>query len=542
MICARLSFLAASGLLLILTSGCITIQKEMTIPTQHVVMFDSDGKPVDPTGNVALNRHTDLWPYPQMSQGKYEEHMDNVFAHISKHPLEDGKRKILIFIHGGLNTQVDSLNHIMEKLDGKERYKHIIDEHYFPIFINWKSSLWSSYFDHLLFVRQGERWNFLAGVFTAPVVLTVDIGRSILRAPLVWGALLRNDFKTVPYLNRDSSPSYPDEIATELLCRYRYKGDSICTDTLKFKQPPYCAPIAFGGTAGQRPSSVTGPEENTYPIVIGEDERRCSEMDAHFAAYVVTLPFKMLTAPVLDAFGTSAWDNMERRIQLLFSSEEELKRSDLTKAWKDRKDLAHLPASGGLAQFLQEMVKHANTDKRGGVPWEIVIVGHSMGTIVANEIIRDLGGELPIHDVVYLAGATTVRDYEDTMYPYLRRLPDTRLYQFTLHPEAESGEIYDEAFDLAPRGSLLVWLDSFLANPLTLRDRTVGRYNNLLAVAHLTPERIRPQISIRTFSAGWAAKKNNPQTHSDVAGRFRFWKSECWQPEAPLDACFFTPQ
>jgi hypothetical protein len=42
------------------------------------------------------------------------------------------------------------------------------------------------------------------------------------------------------------------------------------------------------------------------------------------------------------------------------------------------------------------------------------------------------------------------------------------------HPVAEAGEWYPMLVDLPPRGSLLVWLDNFLANPVTEQERTLG--------------------------------------------------------------------
>ena len=93
-----------------------------------------------------------------------------------------------------------------------------------------------------------------------------------------------------------------------------------------------------------------------------------------------------------------------------------------------------------------------------------------MGGIVTNQILRDYR-DLPIHDVVYMASASSVRGYEESVYPFLEEKRENgaypRVYHLTLHPKAE---IRERGFILAPQGSLLVWIDDFLCNPKTPRE------------------------------------------------------------------------
>ena len=161
-----------------------------------------------------------------------------------------------------------------------------------------------------------------------------------------------------------------------------------------------------------------------------------------------------------------------------------------------------------------------------------------MGTIVLNELLRLHGDDaLPISDIVYLAGAASIRDYEDSIFPYLQKHPETKFYNLVLHPISESSEIQSDWLDLPPRGSLLDWLDSFLANPKTMKDRTVGRYDNYVRTIHDTPVTLLPRVHFRSFSAGSDAEQLNPQTHHDAAERFRFWNPTCWPVNAPLKDC-----
>ena len=228
--------------------------------------------------------------------------------------------------------------------------------------------------------------------------------------------------------------------------------------------------------------------------------------------WLVTWPTKLLTAPVIDAFGTSSWDVMLRHTELLFESEQELKSSPLTNAATTQHNLAELPAHGGLSQFLEMLATKIQADPTAN--WEITLVGHSMGTIVANKIIERFGDRLPIKNILYLAAADTVQHYQQAIYPYLQQNDTHGLHHFMLHPQAEEGEIsLGMPWDIPPRGSLLVWIDNFLSKPLTGTDRTVGRYDNLLPALHNAPSDIRDRISVKVFSAGNPVELDNPLGH-----------------------------
>jgi hypothetical protein len=151
-----------------------------------------------------------------------------------------------------------------------------------------------------------------------------------------------------------------------------------------------------------------------------------------------------------------------------------------------------------------------------------------MGTIVLNQMIRN-SGDLPFNRIVYMAGATTVRDYQDSVFPYLRVNLNAQVYHLTLHPKAEVRERFDPGIpyvDLPPRGSLLVWVDDFLSSPETPLDRTVGRFENLVTAVHNTPDDLRGRIHIKAFGVGGDVRA--PQKHGDFTANLKFWKPECW--------------
>src|SRR5215831_13263476 len=313
-------------------SGCfLTPYKHMEVPTKHVVMFNGKGKPVRPTGNLGHNRYSDFLADRQMTteedcEGKpkdtctdeYSAYLKELYGEIEKFKPKQNTdtKKILLYIHGGLNSSIDSLSTVTDPIeDQKDRVEHIIAQDYYPIFINWDSSLWSSYFDYLLFVRQGQRRPWW-GPLTFPFVLVSDVGRSILRAPLVWGNLIANDLQTVPLFAERRW--YSDAVAKELLCRYYGYSNNLqkCTaQDVVFQEAPVCFPVQITHPPSrQRPTGKT--QQDTFPIDVGDDKRGCLEMDWRFLTWVVTeVSTKLVLAPPLDAFGSKAWDNMLRRVQ-----------------------------------------------------------------------------------------------------------------------------------------------------------------------------------------------------------------------------------
>src|ERR1044071_9498179 len=269
----------------LLLTGCT---HEYKVPKHNVVMFDSDGVAVNPAGNVGPDKHMDLVPYPRYTDDEYQAHIDAILYHL-KQWNKPGTKKIMIFIHGGMNTQFDSIERVAQEFEnGKTRVQLMEDADYYPIFVNWKSSLWSSYFEHLFYIRQGHRWPWYKGWPSSLVIFPVDITRSLVRAPLVWSMQIYNDVTTAGGLMNQFAPSLQDKISTELLCRYNGLDPlDQCTEKLKFQKPPYCWGFFVVEADPRAYRPPTGPvNPDTFPIAVGDDLRRCGEMTGHFASYL----------------------------------------------------------------------------------------------------------------------------------------------------------------------------------------------------------------------------------------------------------------
>jgi pimeloyl-ACP methyl ester carboxylesterase len=494
------AILAFMALWVIALPGCSSIKQ---VPTEHIVMIGGRGNPVDPTGNIGCagtppcnGSHFWLTSYPEIPRDRYDNYLSTLFDAMKRDaPLVNGKKRVLIFIHGGLNTQLGTIER------AANLHQPIKDGGYYPIFINWQSSLFSSYFDHLLHIRQGQDFDW-KGIPFAPFYLITDVSRSIARGPAVWWFLFWNDLMSIQFIRPES--------ATD--------AARIAADVMK---------------------------EGVIDLAVGEDKRDYPEMVLSGVSWFLTLPTKLVLAPVIDAFGKSAWDVMVRRTDLLFHTEEDFSTdSQVAKEAHEQRGFQHIQAYGGLSVFmrqLQEEIAH-----NGGVgAWDITLVGHSMGTIVLNHLVEDFGispsGVMPFNRIVFMAGAATLKDYEDSIFPYLMKNQNAQFYHLTLHPRAEIRDRWESApyVDLPPRGSLLVWVDDFLANPGTPHDRTVGSYTNLMVGLHNTPDELRPRIHIKAFHAGASVEETDPQHHGQFSAPFKFWKQECWEPKRPSSsACF----
>jgi pimeloyl-ACP methyl ester carboxylesterase len=176
---------------------------------------------------------------------------------------------------------------------------------------------------------------------------------------------------------------------------------------------------------------------------------------------------------------------------------------------------------GGIARFLQELQTKMNCPAPPRMPceeksWDLTLIGHSMGAIVVNHILRDFD-DIPFRNVVYMASAGSVRDYEDSVFPYLEQHQATEVYHLTLHDFAEIRDQYGVLgpLELPPSGSLLVWIDNYFTHPPTLRDRTAGRFDNLMLFVGDTPEPVRERIHVKTFGVGRSLTMTDPQHHGD---------------------------
>jgi hypothetical protein len=541
--------------------GCSTdlLIKESGTLEHHAIIVDKGGKPYlpiepsicGPSASCDDLRHWATQEKETYLTDAYDKYLDRLIQSVKTH-FGTKKKNLLLFIHGGLNGQEN--NDRASQL--AKQIKSDTHNEYYPIFVNWNSALGSSYGEHLTSVRQGktDRWAWA----TSPTYLATDLGRGLIRAPVVWWSLVRNDLTSWPSDKDNWFFNFFD------LAKEERNANKIA-DTLK-EEP---SNKSFKFWPGDQALSTFWKDR-----VLGS------------TTTALTYPIKFLSSPWVDALGKSAWENMLRRTDLLFHTENDFQanppqsvasgsknfEASLTTCnplVPEQQGLVHSQASGALSIFLRKLTKEIHQPSVYGTEndptkWSITLVGHSMGAIIVNHILRDFGTCLPIDNIVFMAAASTINSYNDSVYPYMikcqrelkikrqrvlkedkkqcelekdkRKMPG--VYHLMLHELAETSE--RNLWNLPPTGSLLVWIDNFLSTPNTPMDRTSGRFTNLMLSLHTTPEEIRPCISIKRFpggGSGWGGTQNGiPANHSDFAERFKFWEKACWEvPEGNSD-------
>lgn len=467
----------AGGLVLLaalVLTGCSSVEA----PREHVVLVDHEGRSLYLAGPNARKIE---------STNDFDQHLlaiTNAIATDTNCIAPDGTRQILIFVHGGLNTYNQSLARV------NEITPKIADAHYYPLFVNWDSGLKSSYWEHLFLVRQGEVepvW----GPVTFPLYFVADVGRAVTRAPVVWYYQLTSDFTT----------------------------------TVRYESP-----IRFSHSNS---NWLARASSNSWPgirLSIGSDQRTWWSQCGYFSSYVVTFPCKLATAPVIDAFGKSAWDNMSRRTQTMFRAPAEFALPPETKEIREARRRTGEPAQGAVSRLMQSLddLVAANPSNHYG----ITLIGHSMGTIVANEMVLT-HPNLCYSNIVYMGAACDVSDFANAVIPCLERQTNAHFYNLTLHPIAEAREAQWNYLDLTPRGSLLEWIDNFLATPRTVPERTLGKWDNAISTTALIPTNVASRVRIKAFAVGPRDKfPDNPMVHGDFSEE-PFWETKFWTKRAP---------
>jgi hypothetical protein len=507
--------------------------------SMHTIFIDRDGEPLKYENGEFVSydkdrseNNTDMFKETQIK--RILKNIDKFFE--SDNGRETKQKKILIYIHGGLNSHKESLELAAKRVCRMASSKNEV--RYYPIFVNWDSEPFGSLRDHFFLVRQGEA-HTLIGPLTSPIIALEDFGKIPIRALPDWYyQFIHNDFNTVGIAEKNYDSTCPQKLKIKCLnLKYQLECNSI--------NALYCA-------------------AKTQDIIhisldVVDNSPNFESKYIKPAIYFLTLPTtKLVLTPIVAELGRPAWDIMVRRTTTLFSKPDEFDlRNKLVKddAKNSEEALKNINSShtGALATFLEEL----NNKSKDHPEREIVLIGHSMGTIVLNNVIRDRKyiDNLNISDIVYMAAACSIRDFTTSVVPLLQVQEEfnpcagnllshkTKFYNLTLHPISEASE--RNAFDLVQRGSLLEWIDNYYTSPTHNIDRTLGKWRNIIQSLHVIPKEIRYRVTIKGFGYG---DKNlyGPQKHGEfnefnvsddldkktwnfwdedfwIAGKYRYW-------------------
>lgn len=531
----------------------------------HVIAAADDGSPLRPHIIQKKNGDINGWTEPitdlnhrvlfTTQEAGVRDYLDAVIKNVDREaPIRGGRRQILIFTHGGMNLRKGAIERafrLTPKLEGN----------YYPIFIAWNSEPFSCYGEHLLRIRQGQHRNWAYTLPTLPFYLLADISRGICRAPVVWTRLAEN---------------------------------AITQPTGLIKNTLHAQRIVYGQEANVYLRRHGYPAPDVTTTNIRDSDFRQGETILPSVAHTVFAPTKAVGALVLDTIGTSSWDVMIRRANVLFDTpvrEQDFDRhgdkrplsevSDrdriarVTRLVQNRKPRERLdqqeidremeallgrslPAGGQKVDYheraragaVELLMQRLEVEQRAGKRYSITLVGHSMGAIVSNEILKR-HPNLMFDRIEYLAAACSVKDCQDSVVPYLLKRSEQKrpahFYNLSLHPIAEVSEALGgdpgavslgglgktaAGVVLVPQGSLLEWLDGFFTKPMTYEDRRLGKWGTAITSVGIFPEKIRPYVHLKMFPVG-VSNPQVPEEHgsfADGTGEVKFWEESFIAP------------
>ncbi|HYD99107.1 MAG TPA: hypothetical protein VEH84_06970 [Alphaproteobacteria bacterium] len=434
-----------------------------------------------------------------------EQHVENIVRKIK----QDMASTVLIYIHGGLNTRENGLGRAIAHANMIREYDNSI----YPIFINWVSDGLDAYTDQVFNNHQGN-FDVPYKHTTSPLYFLADIGEGVVRGP----ATMTKSIKRLADSGAEDFTS-----PANIYCR-----DEKGNDPDKYEQSP-------GFVCSQE-----GSREDVASLF----------QTIRFASMA---PVTVLTSPFADSFGKTAWDAMVARTQVMFHPPEEF-----TGLPDPKRGSTGSGALATLLEKLQEKIgKHIVDPKKGEVcpshrriedrpsqcenKTRVWIIGHSMGTIVANEILVRFP-YLPYSHIVYMGGAASIKDTVRSIDAAMSYNGRVKFHNLSIHPFLEAREF--NGGGTVPPGTLLEWIDDMYTVPSTMLDRTVGQWRNVFAAQHVF--RMDLRTSGRMIFKRFGLSCRNPIHHGDfdeilpdctVEGRkvtpLRYWQQEYWTVPEP---------
>lgn len=445
----------------VLLGACGSTARVSEVEFNHIVAVDQEGRSA--TGRVGGE---------PIEDSDYSEQLKRMRVALQE-TLADGGRenRVFLYFHGGLvgvSGGSDSAKTLRRWLD-EDRKAGIYDAH--PMFINWDTGPFSSWKYGTFMTLQGRVSKFWAPL-TSPFRMVSAAGRALTRLPetLLWQGAQ----------NIGESWSGIDVL---------------------------CAP--------------DGWEEQMIPATDKADPNVLMGL----AQGVVPGALRIVTTPLVDFWGVTAYGDMRRSVHQLFAIST---RADLADALGPT---AEVPEDGVLERIASMLLEECdssacNTD---ATKLRITIAAHSMGAHVVNELLAR-HPELPVDRVLLLAPACSVGEFATSTVEFVRHTvedPDRdpcEVFCLSLHPHREVTE--KSAFGIAPHGSLLVYIDEYITTHHSPLDRTLGAWNNVVgALPHLEIEEVvRERLHFKMFD--WDSKVTSHGEFNDV----RFWREEvCWE-------------
>lgn len=415
-----------------------------------------------------------------------EAYIGQILENFKKEYARNANLRLTIYVHGGLNSFKSATSRVSSEVINK-----MLRDDQYPLFVSWNSGGPTNYYDHLLLLRRGvldpKESGMKLGPIFSPLILIEDLTRSVVRMPTAFynAIITHNPVNAYFATENDFFITDEEKSATKAL--------EALIESKEFRLPE---------SVQNQPSSNDG-----LKFAVGDFITRPN-------------PSKFLTAGLMDGLGTGTWGSILRRADLVLSKDEGNENGSST---PEQPAVANPKTA--VSKFLDEWqdlygIEYKHGDSK---PVPVILIGHSAGTIITNQIVARYQ-YIKFSDIVYMGAACRIKDLTHFIAPYLERNRDTKFYNLSLHPHLDISENY--FYDFLPRGSLLLWIDEFLGNVNSFQDRTAGYWNNIVRGADQAfPSKVRAQVYLTRFGIN---EKYSPQKHG-AFDECDFWRKEFWE-------------
>ncbi len=343
----------------------------------HVLVINARGK-LKPIKFL----HQDCKDYPV--ETSVDQHIQNILNNLAKtqknHQLKKG---LLVFIHGGMNDYESSLRRVERDLDA------MMKDGYYPVFINWPSAPFDSYGDSMVNYYQGA-WDNDSDRYGSPFTFATDLIEIVARAPQSFrkqAYLYITSFCYNEYM-QNKLPSFLCSLNKESKLPYLFLENDPCV--LKKS-------AELNGEIPENADYLNGFE------CLDNTDKSASNFITDQLIKVPLDSLKILTTPIVDPLGNRAWNSMLSRTH--FAMREPCK-DDTFGIGSCREGVVH--------QFFSKLQNQVPgiriaqvSDANPSNEIKLTLIGHSMGTIIASEIVNQFPN-LNYENVVFLGAAVSV--------------------------------------------------------------------------------------------------------------------------------------
>ncbi|WP_347331726.1 lipase/acyltransferase domain-containing protein [Marinimicrobium locisalis] len=489
------------------TDGLFNGSKERGFE-EHVIRINRDGlliSQVKPSRSDSdINELLDQTKADSMYKNIFCE-AENFARHRSNSDSETVV-KFLVYVHGGLNNFDSTEERIVERqLPRKIMDESHEDNWHYPVFVSWPSGPVSTYFEQSFLIREGRKVNPAIGLASSPFAIGADIFRSVGNYPATayYQLSTEKDRFSSAYNSSWLSQAWKDAVM-------RFCNVERTNRTLQ--APKDCE------------TNTLPPDRYTVKANLSGYYVTPYERFWRGLGQTVTVPFRYTLFSLWHSgISESAWDNMKRRTQNIFSPPYDF----------------HTDKTEGVAggSFFEALLDRADeVQDNSSMRYQITLVGHSMGAIVLNTALErhqaQWANSGALKNIVYMGAAASIGDTLGSLAPLLTDATENEkpinFYNLTLNRVAEVSETH--GWGVVPLGSLLVSIDQHYENPEHPLRRTIGSEVNVLSSIDVIERRLQGLEGDVVFKAFDRCTGYAPSEHGDF-GNMAFWREAAWSAE-----------